>query len=102
MTTKRNDDDGWKRGAKGIDGNDSSDITRKWMETEATACMYLLTDAVVDYEGELVDTDYLAEGASGSELLQSARRGNKPLLGKGEPTSPEQTGFRKRKLSGAF
>ena len=35
--TKRNNSDGWKRGAKGIDGDEDSGITREWIDTEATA-----------------------------------------------------------------
>ena len=41
-----------------------------------------------------IDCDYTEEGGSGSELLQNAREGNKPLMGKGDPTSPIQTGMR--------
>jgi hypothetical protein len=66
--TKRSDNDGWKRGAKGIDGSKDDHITRSWMNTEAVACMYTLTDDVVDYESEPINTKYSREGASGSEL----------------------------------
>ena len=46
-----------------------------------------------------MDCRYLEEGASGSALLSNARPANRPLLGKGDPQDPIQTGDRKTGLN---
>jgi hypothetical protein len=80
----------------GIDDNDGADITRKWMDTESVACMYQLTDHVIDYQAELVVGPDAIDGASGTELLRSARQGKDPIIaGAGDPESVQQTGNRK-------
>ena len=99
--TKRSDNDGYKRGAMGIDGSKDDAFSHNADQAD--------TDAMYGrgfYQGNKkgtapVDCSYAEEGESGSVLLQNARIGNRPLTGRGTPQSVEQTGFRKRR-SGAF
>jgi hypothetical protein len=90
--TKRNDSEGWRRGAMGMD-----DVADRRHQFDRSWNVGNLKKS--DFQA--MDCDYTEEGAGGSELLENARRGNRPLLGRGSPESAEQTGFRKRR-SGAF
>jgi hypothetical protein len=103
-TTKRNDSEGWRRGSMGIDGDSGWDFTRDDVEDrkhQFDRSWNLGNLKKSDFQA--MDCKYLEEGASGSELLDNARVGARPLIGKGDPQSAEQTGFRKKpRLSGAF
>lgn len=94
-----------QKGGVGIDGN--RDIDWMYDNTDYEACKAMYGRSWPNRSGTFgLDTcqaDYTEEGASGSELLDNAREGNKPLTGKGDPTSPIQTGHRRKpRGSGAF
>ena len=113
--TKRSDDDGWRRGAMGIDGDSGWDFTkddvadrRHQFDRSWNAGNLKQSDF------QAMDCSYEEEGAGGSKLLDNAKIGLKPLLGKGDPSHPIQTGARtkppannaagsgKRRFSGAY
>jgi hypothetical protein len=101
-TTKRSDDDGYKRGAMGIDGSKDDAFSRN-ADQKDTDAMYGRGIYQGNRKGTApVDCDYLEEGESNSKVQEGAREGNRPLLGRGSPTDPIQTGFRKKPRSGAF
>ena len=98
--TKRQDGEkGWS--GSGIDQERGDEWVVKQTDDECTRAMYgkQALDPGVSMEGPYGEHD--EEGDSGNKLLDSARRGNRPLLSKGTPESAEQTGFRKRR-SGAY
>ena len=118
--TNKGDDANTYKGGVGIDGNKHAESAKKNFTTEGQDW-----DAVVSqfgrswlktptYGSGSHDCSYGDEGESGSVLLDNARIGQKPLIGKGDPTSPIQTGMRtkprandaagsgKRRFSGAF
>jgi hypothetical protein len=100
--TKRNDSEGWRRGAMGIDGDSGWDFTKDDVaDRRHQFDRSWNVGNLKKSDFQAMDCDYTEEGAGGSELLENARRGNRPLLGRGSPESAEQTGFRKRR-SGAF
>ena len=113
--TKRSDDDGWRRGAMGIDGDFGWDFTKDDVadrKHQFDRSWNLGNLKQSDFQA--MDCRYEEEGEGGSVLLQNARRGNRPLFGRGTPESAEQTGHRtkppannaagggRRRFSGAY
>jgi hypothetical protein len=87
----------------GICGDEGETFSRDGMDKAAVRAMYQQPSEPRGSRDD-IDCYYLEDGESGNQLLKNARQGNMPLMGKGSPTSPEQTGIRsnRRKLSGAF
>ena len=97
MTTHR--DDTVKPG-QGIDGDKGEKFTQEHFDRDCLISMYGMPLSPKGFRSP-IECEYQEEVTPNSEVLAGARKGNRPLLGKGKPTSPEQTGWR-RKLSGAF
>jgi hypothetical protein len=94
MVTRRNDSEGWRRGAMGIDGDSGWDFTKDDVadrKHQFDRSWNLGNLKKSDFQA--MDCKYLEEGASGSELLDNARVGNRPLLGKGTPEEPYPDGL---------
>ena len=101
MATKRNDVQGHRRGARGIDENDGHDFTntdkmsndaqfgRSWHhgDTKGTA------PVDCDYDEPAPDNQRLVESAQGGQ-------GTKVLTGRGDHTSIHQTGIGRGNKSG--
>jgi hypothetical protein len=109
MTTKRNDSFGWQRGARGIDGSKGDDFTKASQEDMDSMFgrSYAHTGQLKKSDHEAMVCSYDRDAPPNSEVQRSAKQpnSNRPLLGKGNTQSAEQTGIRsnaKRRLSGAF
>ena len=92
--TKRSDDDGYKRGAMGIDGSKDDAFSHN-ADQKDTDAMYGRGIYQGNRKGTApVDCDYLEEGESNSKVLEGAREGNRPLSGSWKLLQIQsQTGF---------
>jgi hypothetical protein len=93
--TKRNDAGNTLKGGYGIDSDKDAFFTKSDQEDIDAIYGRGLYPELKRSDFDHVDCDY-SGAASNTKLQRSARQGNDPLLGRGDPTSAEQTGMRKR------
>jgi hypothetical protein len=105
LTTKHRDAENALKGGFGIDGDKDSDFSRKHMDKAAIKGLYG-AQALDAGARNLIDCDYNEDTKTGSSLIRGANpEGTPPIMSRGSPTSPSQTGMRSdkpKRRSGAF